>query len=74
MIVGLLLIAIGLTTIVWGRWTVPRWLKTVRSRATPSGAERYDAFFDRPAVRGLFASSVVVGCVVTTIGILYLVL
>jgi hypothetical protein len=73
MFVGVLLIAIGLLTVVWGHWLAPRQLRRVREKATPAGRERYDSFMKRPAVDRLFRTPAPLGGLVVLIGLVYLI-
>jgi hypothetical protein len=71
---GALLIVVGLLTVVWGRWLVPRWLRTVRERASPTGQESYDSFMKRPVVYRLFRISAPAGAGIMLIGLVYLII
>ena len=70
--VGVLLIAIGLLTIAWGHWWLPRRLRQVRQRFTPAGRELYDSRMQRPAARLLFALPLPVGTIAVIIGVVFL--
>lgn len=70
---GVLLIAIGLLTIGWGHWWLPRRLRQVRQRFTPAGRELYDSRMQRPAARLLFRLPLPVGVVGVIIGAVFLV-
>jgi len=67
-----LLIAIGLLTIAWGHWWLPRRLRQVRQRFTPAGRELYDSRMQRPAARLLFALPLPVGTIAVIIGVVFL--
>jgi hypothetical protein len=71
--VGALLIVVGLLTLFWGQWLAPRMLWKVRARATSQGTAHYEAFFSRPLVRRIFASSAIVGCLTVGAGLVLLV-
>lgn len=73
MVVGILLIVVGLITIVWGHWLVPRQLIRVREKATPVGRERYDSLMKRPIVNRLFKMPTPLGGVAVLIGLVYLI-
>jgi hypothetical protein len=70
---GLLLIAIGLLTIAWGHWWLPRRLRRVRQRFTPAARELYDSRMQRPVARLLFALPLPVGTVGVIVGVVLLV-
>lgn len=65
------LIGVGLVTIIWGHWLMPRQLGKVRERATPRGRERYDSFMERTFVNRLFKLPAIVGGVAVLIGVVY---
>jgi len=69
---GVLLIAIGLLTIAWGHWLLPRRLRRVRQRFSPAGRELYDSRMQRPAARLLFALPLPVGTIAVMIGAVFL--
>jgi hypothetical protein len=52
---GVLLIAVGLITIGWGHWLLPRRLRQIRQRFTPAGRELYDSRMQHPAARLMLA-------------------
>ncbi len=70
--VGVLLIAIGLITIGWGHWLLPRRLRQVRQRFTPAGRELYDNRMQRPVARLFFALPLPVGVVGVIVGVVFL--
>jgi hypothetical protein len=70
---GVLLIAIGLLTIGWGHWWLPRRLSQVRQRFTPAGRELYDSRMQRPVTRLLFALPLPVGAMGVIVGVVLLV-
>jgi hypothetical protein len=70
---GALLIAIGLLTIAWGHWWLPRRLRQIRGRLTPAGQDLYDSRMQRPVARLLFALPLPVGGVGVIIGMVFLV-
>jgi hypothetical protein len=69
---GVLLIAIGLLTIGWGHWWLPRRLRQVRQRFTPAGRELYDSRTQRPVARFLFRLPLPVGTVAVIVGVVLL--
>jgi hypothetical protein len=69
---GVLLIAIGLITILWGHWLLPRRLRRVRQRFSPAGRELYDSRMQRPAARLFFALPLPVGAMTVIIGVVFL--
>jgi hypothetical protein len=69
---GALLIAIGLLTIAWGRWLLPRRLRRVRQRFSPAGRELYDSRMQRPVARFFFALPLPVGTMAVIIGAVFL--
>ncbi len=69
---GVLLIAIGLSTIGWGHWWLPRRLKQIRRRFSPAGRELYDSRMQRPVARLLFALPLPVGVVGVIVGVVFL--
>jgi hypothetical protein len=71
MLVGGLLIAVGLITIAWGHWLIPRQLEKVRERATPEGRERYDGLMSRPIVIRLFRAPAPVGIGAILVGAVF---
>jgi hypothetical protein len=70
---GVLLIAIGLLTIGWGHWWLPRRLRRVRELFSPAGRELYDSRMQRPAARLLFRLPLPVGAMGVIIGVVLLV-
>jgi hypothetical protein len=70
---GVLLIALGLATIVWGHWWLPRRLRQVRQRFTPAGCELFDSRMQRPVARLLFALPLPVGAMAMIVGVVFLV-
>jgi hypothetical protein len=71
MLVGGLLVAIGLITIAWSNWLIPRQLEKVRERATLKGRERYDGLMKRPMVVRLFQAPTPVGIVAILVGAVF---
>jgi hypothetical protein len=69
---GALLVAIGLLTIAWGHWWLPRRLGQIRGRLTPAGRELYDSRMQRPVARLLFAMPLPVGTLAVIIGVVFL--
>jgi hypothetical protein len=69
---GVLLIAIGLLTIGWGHWWLPRRLRRIRQRFTRAGRELYDSRMRRPAARLLFRLPLPVGTIAVIIGVVLL--
>lgn len=68
-LIGVILIGLGVTTITWGRWLTTRQLPKVRRRATSEGRERYDAIMDRPSVELLMRMPGIVGTIVVLVGV-----
>lgn len=69
---GVLLIAIGLLTIGWGHWWLPRRLRQVRRRFTPAGRELYDSRMQRPVARLFFRLPLPAGTIAVITGIVLL--
>jgi hypothetical protein len=69
---GVLLIAIGLITILWGHWWLPRRLRQVRLRLTPAARELYDNRMQRPVARLFFRLPLPVGTMAVIIGIVFM--
>jgi hypothetical protein len=67
-----LLIAIGLLTIAWGHWLLPRRLKRIRQRFSPAARELYDSRMQRPVARLLFRLPLPVGTMAVIIGAVFL--
>jgi hypothetical protein len=70
---GVLVIAIGLLTIAWGHWWLPRRLRQIRRRLTPAGQDLYDSRMQRPVARLLFRLPLPVGTTAVIIGVIFLV-
>jgi hypothetical protein len=69
---GALLIAIGLLTIAWGHWWLPRRLRQGRGRLTPAGQDLYDSRMQRPVVRFFFRLPLPVGTMAMIVGVVFL--
>jgi hypothetical protein len=69
---GVLLIAIGLLTIGWGHWWLPRRLREVRRRFSPAARDLYDSRMQRPITRLLFRLPLPVGTMGVIIGVVFL--
>jgi hypothetical protein len=69
---GALLVAIGVLTIAWGHWWLPRRLGQIRERLTPAGQDLYDSRMQRPVARLLFALPLPVGALAVIIGMVFL--
>jgi ABC-type spermidine/putrescine transport system permease subunit II len=67
-----LLIAIGLLTIAWGHWLLPRRLRQVRQRFSPAARELYDSRMQRPVARLFFRLPLPVGAMAVIIGAVFL--
>jgi hypothetical protein len=70
---GVFLIAIGLVTIAWGHWLLPRRLRRVRQRFSPAGRDLYDSRMQRPTARLLFQLPLPVGTMGVIVGVVLLV-
>jgi hypothetical protein len=68
-----LLIAIGLLTIGWGHWWLPRRLRRIRQGFSPAGRDLYDSRMQRPVARLFFALPLPVGTMAVIIGVVFLV-
>jgi hypothetical protein len=69
---GVLLIALGLATIAWGHWWLPRRLRRVRQLFSPVGRELYDSRMQRPVTRLFFALPLPVGTMCVIVGAVFL--
>ena len=69
---GVLLIAIGLITILWGHWWLPRRLRQIRRRFSPAARDLYDSRMQRPVARLFFALPLPVGTMAVIIGAVFL--
>jgi hypothetical protein len=67
-----LLIAIGLITILWGHWWLPRRLRQIRRRFSPAARDLYDSRMQRPVARLFFALPLPVGTMAVIIGAVFL--
>jgi len=67
-----LLIVIGLLTIAWGHWLLPRRLRQVRQRFSPAARDLYDSRMQRPVARLFFALPLPVGTISVIIGVVFL--
>jgi hypothetical protein len=70
---GVLLIAVGLITIGWGHWWLPRRLRQIRQRFSPAGRDLYDSRMQRPVARLFFRLPLPVGTTCVIIGVVLLV-
>jgi hypothetical protein len=70
--VGVLLIAIGLITILYGHWWLPRRLRRVRQLFSPAARDLYDSRMQRPVAWLLFRLPLPVGAVAVIIGVVFL--
>jgi hypothetical protein len=68
-----LLIAIGLLTIAWGHWLLPRRLRRVRQRFSPAAQDLFDSRMQRPVARLLFRLPLPVGAMGVIVGVVLLV-
>lgn len=69
---GIMLIAVGALTIVWGRWLVPRWLGNVQRRMPRDRQEYSDEVMQRRGVRTFFAMPVASGALLVVTGVVLL--
>jgi hypothetical protein len=69
---GVLLIAIGLLTIAWGYWWLPRRLRRIRQGFSPAGRDLYDSRMQRPVARLFFRLPLPVGTIAVIIGAVFL--
>ena len=69
---GVLLVAIGLLTITWGHWMLPRRLRRVRQLLAPAARDLYDSRMQRPVARLFFALPLPVGTIAVIIGAVFL--
>ena len=69
---GVLLIAIGLLTIAWGHWLLPRRLRRVRQLFSPAARDLFDSRMQRPVARLLFALPLPVGTMAVIVGVVFL--
>jgi hypothetical protein len=69
---GVLLIALGLITILWGHWWLPRRLRQIRQRFSPAGRELYDSRMQRPVTRLLFRLPLPAGTMAVIVGVVFL--
>jgi hypothetical protein len=72
MLVGVLLIVLGLATVFWGRWLLPRQLKSVQNKMQLDQRKRFDAVLQRRSVRKVFALPAVCGLVAIITGVAFL--
>ncbi len=71
MLVGVMLIAIGVVTMAWGRWLTGKQLPKVRRHATTEGRERYDRIMRHPSAETLMRAPGIVGTVSILIGVAF---
>jgi ABC-type spermidine/putrescine transport system permease subunit II len=69
---GVFLIAIGLITILWGHWWLPRRLRQIRQRLTPAARDLYDSRMQRPVARLFFRLPLPVGTITVIVGVVFL--
>jgi ABC-type spermidine/putrescine transport system permease subunit II len=69
---GVLIIAVGLLTIAWGHWLLPRRLRRVRQRFSPAARDLYDSRMQRPVARLFVALPLPVGTIAVIIGAVFL--
>lgn len=69
---GIFLIAVGLLTIAWGHWLLPRRLRWVRQRFSPVARDLFDGRMQRPVARLFFALPLPVGAIAVIIGVVFL--
>ena len=69
---GVFLIAIGLITILWGHWLLPRRLRRARLLLSPAARDLYDSRLQRPVARLFFALPLPVGTIAVIIGVVFL--
>lgn len=67
-----LLIVLGVTTVLWGKWLLPRQLQNARSKMSKAGQEHFDDRLQRPLARRLFALTGVMGSLLIVIGVVFL--
>jgi hypothetical protein len=70
--VGVWLIVVGILTIGWCQLLLPHQLRKSREGTKLRGGQLYDAYFTRPAVRGLLRWAPVIGYVAVVVGVVYL--
>jgi hypothetical protein len=68
---GVILILIGLITVLWGYWWLPRRLRWVRQRVTPAARDLYDSRMKRPGARLFFALPFPAGMFAVIIGVVF---
>ncbi len=71
MLVGVMLIAIGVVTIAWGRWLTGMQLPKVRRNATTEGRERYDRIMSRSSAETLMRAPGIVGIMEILVGVVF---
>ena len=69
---GVLLIAIGVMTIGWGHWWLPRRLRRVRQLFSPAARDLFDSRMQRPMARLLFRLPLPVGTIAVIVGMVFL--
>ena len=69
---GVLLIAIGLLTVAWGHWLLPRRLRRIRQGFSPAARELYESRMQRPVARLFFALPLPAGTVAVIVGVVFL--
>jgi hypothetical protein len=69
---GILLTAIGLLTIGWGHWLLPRRMRQIRQSFSPAGRELYDSRMQRPVARLMFRLPLPVGTFAVLVGVVFL--
>jgi len=67
-----LLIAIGVMTIGWGHWWLPRRLRRVRQLFSPAARDLFDSRMQRPMARLLFRLPLPVGTIAVIVGMVFL--
>jgi hypothetical protein len=68
MLSDFLFIAVGVATVLWARWLLPRQLSGVRAKMPVDRQRRFDSLLQRRSVRSLFAASGVCGVLLIAIG------
>lgn len=72
MFVSYMLIAMGVTTVLWGTWLLPRQLSQVRNKLPPDQLRYFDDRFRRDAMRRLFAMPTLCGTLLVLTGVMFL--
>ncbi len=68
MSVYILFVVVGVATIFWVRWLLPRQLLNVRTKLPVYRQQRFDLFLQHRSVRGLLVACVVCGSLMAVVG------